>query len=87
MEVTSAEFKTRFGYYREVAQREPVEVTAHGRVSLVVLSAEEYKRLKEHDRQTGYMWEMDDDWLAAVEAAEPAPEAQAFDHEYPPEDE
>ena len=49
--VTSAEFQKGFGRYGEVAQREPVTITNHGRESLVLLSAEEYRRLKRLDRR------------------------------------
>jgi prevent-host-death family protein len=37
--VTSADFQRGFGRYREVAQREPVVITSHGREILVLLSA------------------------------------------------
>lgn len=46
---TSAEVQKQFGRYREVALREPVIITNHGRDSLVMLSAEEFKRLKALD--------------------------------------
>jgi prevent-host-death family protein len=44
--ITAAELQKQFGRYREAAIREPVSVTHHGRESLVMLSADEYKRLK-----------------------------------------
>ncbi len=40
--VTSAEFQKQFGQFRELAQREPVTVTSHGRDSVVLVSAVEY---------------------------------------------
>lgn len=82
MEVTSAEFKTRFGYYREVAQREPVAVTAHGRPSVVVISAEEYRRLKDQNKKprAAYIWELDDEELEILANSEPAPECAELDH-------
>ena len=49
--VTSAEFQKAFGRYCEEALREPVTITHHGRESLVLLSAGEYRRLKERDRE------------------------------------
>ena len=49
--ITSADFQRGFGRWREVAQREPVVITSHGRESLVLLSAEEYRRLKRLDRE------------------------------------
>jgi prevent-host-death family protein len=47
MAVTTAlDFQRNIGRYQEIAQREPVEITRHGRPALVLLSAEEYERLK-----------------------------------------
>lgn len=82
--VTSAEFQKSFGRYREVAQREPVAITAYGRDSLVLLSAEEYRRLKQRDRRAVHPWELDEDAIAALEAAQPPAEAASFDHELKP---
>lgn len=79
--VTSAEFQKGFGRYREVAQREPVAITSYGRESVVLLSAEEYRRLKQQDRRALHPWELSEEALAALEQAEPPPEAAAFDHE------
>jgi prevent-host-death family protein len=79
--VTSAEFQRSFGRYREVAQREPVAITSYGRESLVLLSAEEYRRLKQCDRRALRPWEMSEEALAALEAAEPPAEAALFDDE------
>lgn len=46
---TAAEFQKQFGKYRDLALSEPVTVTHHGRESLVIISADEYKRLKSFD--------------------------------------
>ena len=46
--VTSVEFQKQFGQYRELAQREPITVTSHGRDSVVLLSAAEYMKLKQN---------------------------------------
>lgn len=79
--VTSADFQKAFGRYRESALREPVTITNHGRESLVLLSAEEYKRLKSLDREALYAWELGEVALRALETAEPPLEAAAFDSE------
>ena len=79
--VTSADFQRGFGRYREVAQREPVVITSHGRDSLVLLSAEEYRRLKRLDREPLYPWELAEADLAALREASTPDEAAAFDHE------
>lgn len=79
--VSSADFLKSYGRITEVALREPVSITSHGRERLVLLSAEEYSRLKQNDRAALYPWEMDDAALIALAAAEPPTEAAAFDHE------
>jgi len=48
MATTSAtNFQKRVGEFSDIARREPVTVTRHGRPSLVLLSAEDYRRLKQ----------------------------------------
>ena len=49
VKVTSAEMQKRFRQYSELAQREPVSITNHGRESLVLMSAAEFQRLKALD--------------------------------------
>lgn len=44
--VTSTEFSKNFGQYREIAQREPVAVMNHDRITGYFLSSEDYERLK-----------------------------------------
>ena len=79
--ITSAEFQKAFGRYREAALKAPVTITNHGRDSLVLLAADEYRRLKNLDRQALYVTELSDaDALAIAEAGIPS-EAAAFDHE------
>lgn len=39
---TALEFQRKFGEYQHKAQREPVEITRHGRRELVLMSAERY---------------------------------------------
>jgi PHD/YefM family antitoxin component YafN of YafNO toxin-antitoxin module len=47
--ITSAELQRHLGRYRELAKAEPIWVQHYGRDSLVVISAEEYRRLKSLD--------------------------------------
>jgi prevent-host-death family protein len=58
--VTSAEAQKNFGRYRQQALAEPVVVTQYGKPSVVILSAEEYQRLKELDRRVLLLDEMPD---------------------------
>ncbi len=70
--VTAVEFKKHFGRYREEAQRAPVGITNHGRVSAVLISAAEYGellKLKQSQPQSGFAWELPEDVLADVDMA------------------
>ena len=79
--VTSAEFQKNFGRYREAAIREAVTITNHGRDSLVLMSADEYRRLKQRDREVLDVADLSDADMQALQAAEIPIEAAAFDHE------
>lgn len=80
--VSSAQFLKSYGRISETALREPVSITTHGRERLVLISAEEYRRLKQNDRVALHVWEMSDEDLAALAVAEPPAEAAMFDHEF-----
>ena len=79
--VTSAEFQKSFGRYREAAIREAVFITNHGRDSLVLLSADEYRRLKKWDRTVLHVSKLSDEDTQAIMSAEIPDKAAAFDHE------
>lgn len=80
--VSSAEFLKSYGRITEAALRDPVSITSHGRERLVLLSADEYRRLKDNDRVALFAWEMSDADLAALEASEAPAEAAQYDHEF-----
>ena len=82
--ISSAEFLKAYGRMVETAQREPVTITSHGRERLVLLSAEEYRRLKQNDRAALHPWELTDDDIRALEVAEPPAASGRFDHEAEP---
>lgn len=44
--VTATEFARGFGKYKEEAQREPVAITSHGRISGYFVSEHEFKELQ-----------------------------------------
>lgn len=67
--VTASEFLQAFGALSDKARHEPVVITKHGRDSLVVMSAEEWERLKRRDRRVGLTSELGDEWVEAVRAA------------------
>jgi prevent-host-death family protein len=64
--VTAADFAKNFGQFREVAQREPVAITSHGRETCYLISAEEYRRLKKRDRDVFDISDMPDDVIEAL---------------------
>ena len=51
MKVTTADFIKNFGQLSDKALSEPVTITKNGRDRLVVLSVDEYERLKRRDRE------------------------------------
>ena len=51
MTVTSVEFLRNIGTYQDIALTKPVAITKNGRERTVLLSAEEYRRLKRRDRK------------------------------------
>ncbi|MFP6771897.1 MAG: type II toxin-antitoxin system prevent-host-death family antitoxin [Alphaproteobacteria bacterium] len=72
--VTASEFKMHFGLFREAAQREPIGITSHGRVSAVMISAQEYERLVQIDRRGSlYAHELDEETMGQLEDAEMDP--------------
>ncbi len=79
--VTSAEFQKNFGRYREAAIREAVTITNHGRESLVLLSADEYRRLKKRDREVLHVSELSHQDIEAIRTAEIPAETADFDQE------
>ena len=51
-QTTALEFQRKFGEYQHRAQREPVEITRHGRRELVLMSADHYDWLVAAARRT-----------------------------------
>ena len=72
VQVTAADLARQFGKYRDLALREPVSITHHGRETLVMLSADEYRRLKSFDDREVYAAEdIPEEW--AEELSKPIP--------------
>jgi prevent-host-death family protein len=72
LRVSASEFAKNFGRYREAAQREPVAVTSHDRITAVLISArehEEYQKLKRMATRALYADELSDESLRALESA------------------
>jgi len=79
--VTSAEFQRNFGVYQDKALTEPVAITRNGRERIVIVSAEEYRRLKRRAREVLAVGDLSDADLAAIAAAEMAPDHKHLDDE------
>jgi PHD/YefM family antitoxin component YafN of YafNO toxin-antitoxin module len=76
--MTEAELQQGFRALADRARREPVTITTpDGRDELVVLSAEEYARLKRRDRRVG----LTEEWVEAVRNAKVPDEFAALDAE------
>jgi prevent-host-death family protein len=49
--VTAAEFQRHFGRYQDEALTQPVAITRNGRERLVMISADEYRKLRRRSRE------------------------------------
>lgn len=76
---TAMEFQRKFGEFQHQAQREPVEITRHGRRELVLMSADHYDWLVAAARRTSRTTEAQDVVVDAVRRAEMDPEHAALD--------
>ncbi len=81
IKVSAAEFQRNIGRYQDLALTQPVAVTRNGRERTVMISTEEYKRLKRRDREVLSLEDFTEADLAAIEASEPPAEAESFNHE------
>lgn len=77
--VSSTEFGKEVGRYQDLALSQPVVVTRNGRDRTVIISADEYLRLKRRDRQVFVAGELPDDIVDAVSRAEMDPRHQHLD--------
>ena len=84
MKVSAAEFQRNIGRYQDVALREPVAVTRNGRESTVLISIDEYNRLKRRERQVLSLEDFTEADIAALEAARAPEAAKAFNPELKP---
>ena len=70
MRVTTAEFIKSYGRLADRALSEPVTITKNGHDRLVLLSANEYERLRRRDRRAILLEELTEEEVAAIAAAE-----------------
>jgi len=79
-EIPATEFTRNFGQYREIAQREPLAVTSHGRTTGYFISAaefEELQRIKATARKSRAITDLTQVEIAAMLAGQMDPE---FNH-------
>jgi prevent-host-death family protein len=69
LRVTEGEFQSAFDALTNKARQQPVTITKAGRDHLVVLSADEYTRLKRHERRIGLTSDLPEEWEDAVRRA------------------
>lgn len=81
MWVTTADFIKHYGRLADQALAEPVTITKNGRDRLVVLSADEYARLKRRDRRVMRVEHFTEEEIALIARAEVPAEHAHLDDE------
>ena len=67
--VSAAEFHRNVGVYQDIALTKPVKITKNGRERTVLLSAQEYARLKRRDRRVIAAGELAEHQIEAIRGA------------------
>jgi hypothetical protein len=75
------DFRRDIEHYNALAGTEPVTVSQIGHSETVLISIEEYQRLKRRDRQVLSLNDFSDDDIAAIEGSHAPRESRSFDHE------
>lgn len=73
VKATAGELAKQFSHFSDVALVQPVVVTKNGRARNVLLSIEEYERLKARDQQSFLAEDTPDKFLADIEATAAGP--------------
>jgi PHD/YefM family antitoxin component YafN of YafNO toxin-antitoxin module len=81
MRVTTAEFIRGYGTLADKALTEPVTITKNGRDRLVLVSADEYARLKRRDRRAILPEELTEEEITAIATAEMDPKHEHLNEE------
>jgi len=81
VKVTTADFIKNYGSLADKALIEPVTITKNGRDRLVILSADEYERLKRRDRRVVRLEDFTEDEMALVARTEARAEDVHLDGE------
>jgi PHD/YefM family antitoxin component YafN of YafNO toxin-antitoxin module len=81
MKVSTAEFIKNYGTLADKALTEPVVITKNGRDRLVMLSAQEYDRLRRRDRRVVRLEDFSDEEMALIARVEVPAEDAPLDAE------
>jgi prevent-host-death family protein len=79
--LSASEFQERVGEALDRSLSHPVLITKHGRPRNVVLSYDEYERLRARDRRAVRAQDLTDEDIAALEASEMTPGYEHLDAE------
>src|ERR1700681_4270070 len=79
VQTSALEFQRKFGEFQHQAQREPVEITRHGRREFVLMSAQHYDWLTAAAKRSHRTVDAAEVVIDAVERAEMDPEQAALD--------
>lgn len=82
---TSRDLQRRIGEIQDAALVEPVVITRNGRERLVILSADEFRRLKHRAREVLWAGDLSDADLKAIRRAKAPSRFKRFDVELPGE--
>jgi PHD/YefM family antitoxin component YafN of YafNO toxin-antitoxin module len=78
---SAADCQRQWGKVQDTALVQPVTISSNGRDRLVMMSVEEFTRLKRRDRLVLAATDFTEDDVAAILAARAPEEAAEFDHE------
>src|SRR4026209_2585865 len=81
VKISAAEFQRNIGRYQDLALTQPVAVTSNGRERTVMISVEEYRRLKRRDRRVMSLNDFTDEDIAALETVRAPQSSKIFDDE------
>ena len=81
MHITTTEFGPAAARFQDIVAMQPVFVGENGHDIMVVISVNEYQRLKRRDRQVLSIEEFTEEDAEAVRRSEPPPESAMFDYE------
>jgi PHD/YefM family antitoxin component YafN of YafNO toxin-antitoxin module len=81
MKVTTADFIKNYGTLADKALAEPVTITKNGRDRLVLVSADEYARLKRRDRRVVRLEDFTEEEMALIAREQARPEDAHLDAE------